>query len=549
MTNIKTLITSLLFTVAFVSGHAEEGDTIKVVFNQNTATVTIPATAQVTAEIKGGAYVTLTSTTKTEEYIYVVSGPTENGSLTLIGDYKLTLCLKGVSIESQNGAAIDVECGKRIKVVLADGTKNSLTDQIAGGQKGAFYFKGHPEFEGLGTLNITGRTKHGIAAKEYLQIKRTTGTINILAAESDAIHCGKGNANNEHNYFEMNGGVVNILKANGDGVDSDAFGVIRITGGMLNVNVSTNNTCGLKSDSTLTVSGGRLNINVEGNACDAIRSNYDVELLGGSIEINVSGDGSNGIKSRNAPASEAFVFNGGYLTIDGAKCLIYVHGNDLTESESTIYSRAISADQFITRNNGDVEIFAYGPTGEPYYTNSPEVITGGNLTIHRAPWSFFHGDFEHCMTAHVVVSLSPDTYVPYDDYNFAIGAFVGDQCVGVATDGYLRIYNATSTNDLITFKAYNYDTDETIPLHAGQEVRFTPYGVIGADDMSQRVVLKPYIRGDVNLDGFVSIADVTTLVNIILGKQTEPYGIADINDDETISIADVTALVNIILGK
>ena len=170
MTNIKTLITSLLFTVAFVSGHAEEGDTIKVVFNQNTATVTIPATAQVTAETKG-AYVTLTSTTKTEEYIYVVSGTTENGGLTLIGDYKLTLCLKGVSIESQDGAAIDVECGKRIKVVLADGTKNSLTDQIAGGQKGAFYFKGHPEFEGLGTLNITGRTKHGIAAKEYLQIK------------------------------------------------------------------------------------------------------------------------------------------------------------------------------------------------------------------------------------------------------------------------------------------------------------------------------------------------------------------------------------------
>ena len=100
MTNIKTLITSLLFTVVFVSGHAEEGDTIKVVFNQNTATVTIPATAQVTAETKG-AYVTLTSTTKTEEYIYVVSGTTENGGLTLIGDYKLTLCLKGVSIESQ----------------------------------------------------------------------------------------------------------------------------------------------------------------------------------------------------------------------------------------------------------------------------------------------------------------------------------------------------------------------------------------------------------------------------------------------------------------
>ena len=55
--------------------------------------------------------------------------------------------------------------------------------------------------------------------------------------------------------------------------------------------------------------------------------------------------------------------------------------------------------------------------------------------------------------------------------------------------------------------------------------------------------------GDVNLDGQVTIADVTALVNIILGKATDQYGVADINDDEQVTIADVTALVNIILGK
>ena len=65
---------------------------------------------------------------------------------------------------------------------------------------------------------------------------------------------------------------------------------------------------------------------------------------------------------------------------------------------------------------------------------------------------------------------------------------------------------------------------------------------------------KASVLGDVNGDGQVSIADVTALVNIILGKDnTQPYqydhDAADVNGDGSTSIADVTALVNIILGK
>lgn len=59
---------------------------------------------------------------------------------------------------------------------------------------------------------------------------------------------------------------------------------------------------------------------------------------------------------------------------------------------------------------------------------------------------------------------------------------------------------------------------------------------------------------DINKDGMWTIADVTALVNIILGKDDlEPYqydhNAADVNGDKSITIADVTALVNIILGK
>ena len=62
------------------------------------------------------------------------------------------------------------------------------------------------------------------------------------------------------------------------------------------------------------------------------------------------------------------------------------------------------------------------------------------------------------------------------------------------------------------------------------------------------------MAGDVNKDGSVTIADVTALVNIILGKDngSNPvydHSAADVNGDSNVTIADVTTLVNKILGK
>ena len=63
-----------------------------------------------------------------------------------------------------------------------------------------------------------------------------------------------------------------------------------------------------------------------------------------------------------------------------------------------------------------------------------------------------------------------------------------------------------------------------------------------------------FIMGDVNKDDKITIADVTALVNIILGKDDGPtplynHDAADVNGDKKVTIADVTALVNVILGK
>ena len=83
-----------------------------------------------------------------------------------------------------------------------------------------------------------------------------------------------------------------------------------------------------------------------------------------------------------------------------------------------------------------------------------------------------------------------------------------------------------------------------------EETGFLAITVTSKNGNSAEYDFNIYRRGDINNDSQVSIADVTSLVNIILGKQPDyKVLVADVNGDKGVSIADVTALVNIILGK
>ena len=62
---------------------------------------------------------------------------------------------------------------------------------------------------------------------------------------------------------------------------------------------------------------------------------------------------------------------------------------------------------------------------------------------------------------------------------------------------------------------------------------------------------KPQITGDVNHDGKVDVADVTTLVDYILGNTPQGFNASncDVNNDSKIDVSDVTSLVDIILNN
>lgn len=316
--------------------------TVTVTFAGDTAYVDYGHARNVTDTIHG-AHVKLISTNTKNELEFVLQGESTHGSLTYDGPLKCKFYLNGLNLKSDQGAALDIKCGKRIDLILKEGTENFLADAAGGTQKAALHCKGHLEVSGGGSLTITGNAKHGIDTKEYMEIKKSTGAITINKAISDAMHIGQ--------YFKMNGGTLDISGQAGDGIqveiatlddgitpnpDKENNGLAFIRGGNINIAVTGACSKGIKVPKDLTVSGGNINqivasgagsrgIQVEENMlvnedtgttliqvratggvyenededewrCMAIKVDGNLTVDAGTIRVSNTGSGSRGIR-------------------------------------------------------------------------------------------------------------------------------------------------------------------------------------------------------------------------------------------------------------
>lgn len=297
---------------------------ITVTFDGNTASVDlgIASPADITYTING-ADVVMNNTNETEEMEFELKGTSNSGSFTYNGTYKCKIHLNGLNLTSTSGAALDIQDGKRIDLILTDGTENTLADAASGVQKAALYCKGHLEVSGSGNLNVTGNTRHAIATNEYMLIKKNTGTITVSKAVSDAMHI--------EQYFQMNGGTVNLSGMGGDGIQAEAKndpteemnGQILIKGGSINIDVTADDTKGIKSDSLITISGGTFVINAKGAGSKGISA-------GTNMVINED----------DAATTMTIAATGGVYedpeTDDTSKCMGIKVTKDLTISAGTI---------------------------------------------------------------------------------------------------------------------------------------------------------------------------------------------------------------------
>ena len=250
--------------------------TVYVTFSGETATVDLGHAPDVVATTDG-AHVSIVSTNTKSELEFVLQGESSQGSLTYTGSLKCKFYLNGLNLTSDRGAAIDIQCGKRVDLILVSGTDNYLTDAAGGTQKAALYCKGHLEVEGSGSLTVKGNTRHAIASKEYMQLKKSTGSITVTGAVSDAMHVGQ--------YFLMSGGSLNLTGQGGDGLqvevvtlsddvtpdpDKEDNGQMYIKGGTITIEAAANDVKGIKVPGNLTVSGGTFQLLASGNGSKGI---------------------------------------------------------------------------------------------------------------------------------------------------------------------------------------------------------------------------------------------------------------------------------------
>lgn len=320
-----------------------EAATVSVTYDGTLANVLVSGDVApyMTIAVAGADVSIVAAATLAEEVTYRLSGTSTDGSFTMDGEYKSTVELNNLTLTSSTGAAVNIENGKRINVVIPTGTTTTLVDGASGSQKACLFVNGHAEFSGGGSLILTGNTRHAYASDEYTILGSDFGSIQVLSSTNDGLHVDQ--------YFQMDGGTVTISNVTGDGIDvgvtNDATdelnGQVIINGGTITLDVASDDTKGIKCDSLMTIAGGTITANVSGDGCKGFSAGTDLYINQSSgntttIDMTVTGttympdDPDLESKCRGIKVKGDFYFDGGTIKISatGAKSkAISVDGN------------------------------------------------------------------------------------------------------------------------------------------------------------------------------------------------------------------------------
>ena len=460
-------------------------DNVLVKYNNNVADVYVAGNIanHITAQVTGARVAVMQDDNVATEYTYTLQGTSSSGCFYHAGKYKMTLALNGVNLTNPDSAAINIQNSKRIAVQLVDGTTNVLMDGASNTKKAAFLVKGHAEFAKGGSLTITGNKKHALACNEYMEVKKTVGNITINSAVADAI--------NVTQYFQMNGGTVNIKSCGDDGIQVDAEdtadptldGHVLIQGGTLTVNASADATKCIKAEGNVNIEGGTLtlkhsgipawdstdskikeaigistdrnltingteanvNINMTGNGARGMKCDSTLTATAGTIDITCSGqpwaystvDTSN---VKCAKADYAFILNGANF-----KCTTTKDEAEGIHSEGTVlisdgtltlntYDHGIKSDYDMEITGGTITYNINGPASKALKCEGNLHISGGNIsgTVSGG------GQTASDKTTSASAGIKCDNNVTIDGGTFDLKA-TGNGDKGMSIDGWLII--------------------------------------------------------------------------------------------------------------
>jgi len=443
----------------------------------------------ITAQVNGARVAVMQDESVATEYTYTLQGTSTSGCFYHAGKYKMTLALNGVNLTNPDSAAINIQNSKRIAVQLVDGTTNVLKDGANNTKKAAFLVKGHAEFSKGGSLTITGNKKHALACNEYMEVKKTVGTITITAAVADAI--------NVTQYFQMNGGTVNIQSCGDDGIQVDAEDVtdgtldghVLIQGGTLTINGSADATKCIKAEGDVNITGGTLtlkhtgaaawdesnlkikepngigsdrnitingdaaviNITMTGNGARGMKCDSTMTATAGTVDINCSGgdwtySGVDTSSVKCAKADYAFILNGASIkctTTRDEAVGIHSEGTVLI-SDGTLtlntYDHGIKSDYDMEITGGTITYTINGPASKAIKSEGNLHITGGNISGTVSGGGVTASD----QTTSASAGIKCDLDVVIDGGTFNLKA-TGNGDKGMSIDGSLTVNDGNIT--------------------------------------------------------------------------------------------------------
>ena len=405
----------------YVDETAVTDNLVSIVYSSSSVSVTVAGNvAQYVTPTINGAHVTIaqsnTEAVNNDEITYQLSGTSSNGSLSLSGSYKCTVSLAGVTLTNPSGAAINITNSKRIQLSAKNGTTNTLTDCASGSQKACVYSKGQLQLQGNGTLNVVGKTKHGIKSASYISIKNLT--LNITSTVGDGINC--------EEYMEIKSGTITLSGIGDDGIQCDLGGTastgittdhededtgnIYISGGTLTATVTAAAAKGIKAEGDIFITGGTLNVTTSGSgewdtddletkAAACISGDANITISGGTLTLTSTGSGGKGMKCDSvltisgSPAITVTTSGGLYYNNGSTENTNYTGNTDNIDSDYYSSPKGIKAGTKtesgssytyaggIVISGGTISVTTSGRNAEGIESKNTLDITGGEITI------------------------------------------------------------------------------------------------------------------------------------------------------------------------
>ena len=356
-------------------------------------------TAKVDQKVKDSVSVTVSGANVEIESLYrshkltlLLTGKSDDGQLVLKTAGKAKVKLDNLTLTSQEGAPLWLKNKKKVEVLAAKGTKNTLTitacNDTANHKAATIWAKDKLLLSGKGTLNVmaTGDGCRGIKSKKDITIEELT--LNVTTSGNNLgekpFGFGGGGFPPFGNDSTMQGGFPMPPFGNDStmrgGFPMPPFGNDSTTeegiGGFTGKHKYVSSSKGIASKGKITINSGVVTVRTSTPGAEGIEGKQGVVFNGGKVDVLATDDAVN--------ANATIAFNGAHVTARSTT-------NDAVDSNPKTgffmpfggnnYTNSQEADTAIVIRGGTV--YAWSQVGSPEEgldcDFSPLVIEGGSI--------------------------------------------------------------------------------------------------------------------------------------------------------------------------